>query len=540
MDNKQSKNKSLDDFWDIKQLIPKKKNPAYTTHINQKSTTPVEIIAPPLSTENNEISGFTVKRYIPPHESGSINKPEDFLWQETYKPEGSLIHSVNVKKYKPSYNYYSGFANDVAKYSDVKGTCCDFLPFFSYVPQYDQMNERQLNYYLWFRECLRCGRAIKADQGYLLLYVFELINEPTSTPSLNLQQLMTVFEEYGNEFPSISARLADWICDYGLVHKLPPPAHRSSAIIKKLRVLKEYFIHLPTDDMERCAKTLLAYCCSYDYRTSKFYSPQSKELFDKYINGAIEVAVRFYSSDGELLSGAQTGDSVVSRDAFAGALCIANERYRIDISFCSFSRSNELRFIIGDVVKYAENKIRAHIGIKSKMTVYSLSVELRTLIDAYFLNNLPSKRQSKASVERQEYDVLYDLPKKQLSLSEAARIEADSWSTTAELIEAFDDGSNIEASEYNAIVDTELKSEDAESCDRAGDGDPFLQYRPFIDAVLCGDMRTLHELAKGLGKMADGIIDEINEIAYETIGDSLIEDDGNGVYKVVEDYCNMF
>ena len=237
-----SKNKSLDDFWDIEQLLPKKKShtPAYI-----RPPSPAEVVSEPKVTESEDESSYTIKRYIPPYNGSHVSRPDDFLWTEDYEPESSLIHRITVKKYKTSYNYYSGFASDMQSNYKLVGAPCDFVTFFSYGPQYDQMNREQLDYYLWFRECLRAGKSIKADQGYILLYIFELINY-TEDPTKNLQQLMSVFEIYGGEFPAIAIRLADWICDYGFVHRLPPPARRSSDIVKKLRVLKEYFIHRHT------------------------------------------------------------------------------------------------------------------------------------------------------------------------------------------------------------------------------------------------------------------------------------------------------
>ena len=172
MAEKNSKNKLLDDFWNIEQLIPQNK---LQNSVYPKNTTPVEIEASPAKPILDDSSEFTVKKYIPPYESGNIRKADDFEWEDTYIPDSSLIHRVAVKKYKSSYNYYVGFKKDAVKYKELNGEPCDFVPFFSYVPQYDQMNEKQFRYYLWFRESVRNEKTIKADQGYILLFIFELI-----------------------------------------------------------------------------------------------------------------------------------------------------------------------------------------------------------------------------------------------------------------------------------------------------------------------------------------------------------------------------
>ena len=91
---------------------------------------------------------------------------------------------------------------------------------------------------------------------------------------------------------------------------------------------------------------------------------------------------------------------------------------------------------MGDVVNYAENKIRAHISVKSRLTVYSLPNDLREVIDLYFVNNLPNVRRIvKKQSKPEEYEALYDLPRKKLDLHNADKIEQESWNTTKELVE---------------------------------------------------------------------------------------------------------
>ncbi|MBQ8848853.1 MAG: TerB N-terminal domain-containing protein [Clostridia bacterium] len=537
MDNKNSRKKELDDFWDISELIPRKSD----SFGHPKSTDTVEIVAAPKSTELfDKESSTLIKRYIPPHSGNSeLSAKAQFDDVESYAPDASLIHRVTVKKHKTAYNYYGAFLKDAINYMDTRGTPCDYIPFFSYVPQYDQMNDEQRAYYFWFRENARRGNFIKTDQGYLFLYVFELLN---LGKRLNVKEtqyiLMSLWNEYNGVFPAISSKLADWICDYSLLHHLSPPVNLSSNIIKKVISLKEFYISLPKGDMKRCAQTLMCYCSSYDYRSSKFYTDQNKELFDTHILGALTVAVRYYSQDGNILSGLNFGDSTISRDVYSGAVCVSDEKYRIEVDFCSFSRSNELRFFVGDIVRYSENKLRAYIGVKSKMTVYSVTVELRRLIDEYFTSSLPSKHQIKQkATEKHEYDVLYDVPIKPLSLSEAAKIEAGSWETTKELISAFDESIDaLDIFEEKTVPEIDSREESA----AAADGDVFEKYRAVIISLINGNLSAISDFAKATGKMSDSIIDEINEIAYDSFGDLLIEDDGTGNYSVIDDYKSYF
>ena len=530
-----SDKEKLDEFWDLSSLVPKKS----VSFSPAPSVESVEITVPPSENNSSDSESDTViKRYIPPYNGNSkLTLDEQFEKIESYEPKSALIHRVTVKKKKTQYNYYAEFLKNAMEYIDVKGVRCDFVPFFSYVPMYDQMTREQLSYYFWFRENARKGTYIKTDYGYLFVYIFEILNLGRRLDVKQSQHiLMSLWNEYQEEYPAISGKLADWICDYSLLHRLPPPTSVSSKIIQKVHSLKEYFICLPKDDMQRSVMTLMRYCSSYDYKTSKFYTPQNKSLFDKYIVGALTVAVEFYSANGNILSGFDGNDSTVSRDIYAGAVCVAEQRYRIKVSYCSFSRSNELRFLIGDIIKYSENKLRAYIGVKSKMTVYSLSTELRGLIDNYFGQSLPQKRQAKSVIEKHDYDTLYDIPKKPLSLSNAAKIEEISWNTTNELVGAFEEENEVQVQSEKAVKLEEAPVEFTEK----RNNDAFAQYRNIISATINGDKNAIKTFAKGQGKMADSVVEAINEIAYEVFGDLLVEDDGMGNYTVIEDYRNHF
>ncbi len=525
----------LDDFWDLSSLVPQKS----ISFSPVTAVEPVEITAEPNKKDEADGKNDTViKRYIPPYNGNSrLTLDEQFEKIESYEPKGALIHRVTVKKRKTQYNYYAEFLKNAIEYIDVKGYKCDFVPFFSYVPMYDQMTNEQLSYYFWFRENAKNGTFIKTDYGYLFVYIFEILNLGTRMDVKEAQCiLMSLWNEYQEEYPAISGKLADWICDYGLLHRLPPPTSVSSKIIQKVHSLKEYFICLPKDDIQRCVLTLMRYCTSYDYKTSKFYTPQNKPLFDKYIIGALSVAVKYYSTDGNILSGFDCNDSTVSRDVYVGAVCVAEQKYRIEVSYCSFSRSNERRFLIGDIIKYSENKLRAYIGVKTKMTVYSLATELRGLIDNYFAEALPPRRTSKPVTEKHDYDILYDVPAKPLSLSNAAKIEEISWNTTNELVGAFEEENDKQEPIKDISIPKALPIEDT----LKQDNDPFELYRQVILATLNSDKNAIAVFAKAQGKMTDSVVEAINEIAYDVFGDLLIEDDGVGNYTVIEDYKNYF
>lgn len=529
----------LDDFWDLSSLVPK----SHPT-ISRRQSTEIRAVEisdshckEPLKSESGSSQSDTViKRYVNPlhYEQKKIRR-ESFEHSESYYPENSLLHKVTLKKRKSEYRLYGEFVEDARRYSNLEGDEVAFEPYYSYVPQYNQLTDAQVNYYLWWRKCFREGVYIKTDYSYVLLYVFELINLGKEQDVIYAQgQLARLWNTYHKEYSALASKLATWICDFSLIHRLPMPKTAEHGIGKHAPALKEFYLEMPKGDYAACARSLIKYGTEYDYRSSKFANQENREIFDRHIFGAMLSAVEFYSKDGVLLSELASEDSRLVRNSFEGALCASEQRYEIEVKYCSFSRSNELRYIMGDIVKYAENKIRAYLGIKSRLSVYSVSGELQRVIDAYFENSLINKpRASKKKEEKQEYDALYDLQSNTLSLEKAKRIEQDSWGVTIDLISAFESADIlINPAEAPMTANTQESAEPSSLSEALGECLEFARSIKSQNADAC------KSFAAKQGKLIESVIDEINEIAVEIIGDTLIEEGDEG-YEIIDCYRDL-
>ena len=528
----QTKGYNIDSFWDISSLVPAsreirtKRNNISLTSVNTNEKV----------SDDNSSGKLTVMCL-----NTKDSTEQKFDSETSYTPENSLIHNVTLKKRTSSLHYYDDFLKDGEKHLYEEADLAEFVPFFSYVPQYNQLNSEQLKYYIYWRSLVRNNVFEKTDYSYILLYIFELLNLANDKNASEYQErLAKIWNAYHKEYPMLEGKLIQWICDFSLLHKLQPPMCADPSIVTVAPTLKEFFISLPKGDFEACVKTLLKYCTSYDYTTSKFATKENIALFNRYVSGALRVAVHFFSDGENILSKLSNEDSFMTRDAFAGALCTNQIRYSIEIKYCSFSRSNELRYLVGDIVKYAENKIRAHLGIKSRLTVYSISTQLKELLDNYFKNNLLPNRSASAKKEApQEYDVLYDLPIKPLSLENAMKIEESSWSTTNELVEAFVDEKQDTVTQTIAplLLDI-MQADEIITCDNEEDEvkKALELYKDWVFAIDNNDVSLLKKLSLESGKMIEAVVDEINEIATEVIGDILIEENDNGEYVIIDCY----
>ena len=531
----QSTRREKDDFWDISSLVPPRpkaiKKPPVT-----RDTSAVEILSAP----RDEAKPYRVEdavlteHYVRPPTREAKPTP-----LSVYTPTDSLLHEVRVYAWGQRYEYYERFRAHARGLYKKEGEACECVPFFSYMPQYEQMSTAQLAYYLWWRTNFRKQVYLEAEYSYLLLYLYELINLCDVMPPREVQDAMLrLWTNYRRHDPRLDASVREWLCDHALLYQLDAPVlprREVSDMIGGAR-LKEYYVPLGGNG-EALVDAVLFFCNNYDYTKSKFFTEETAKDYHRVLRGALAVAIDYLRErDGNVLTGGG-GVSTVSRDAFSGAICSYQLKRRIEVDYTSFSHTHELRYIMSDVLKYAENGLRATRGVKSRLSVYAIEVPLRERLDAYLALALPQKTRAAKQEEVPAYERRYDLPVREVSPKRAAEIEAASWQTTKRLVEAFEEETPLDGVNFEEVKPQTSKNETAEVVETPVEG---------LAATL-GELCTLVRLladenvtgarafARECGRMLDALVDRVNEAAVDALGDIIIEDTGEG-FALVEEY----
>lgn len=534
-----------DDPSDKEKPVPRRENPPVVRQ--GFDTSAVEITSYLPDDAGGERSGSALTAKYSPKPTAP-QAPDD-----EYAPAPPLIRGVKIFRWKNSYNYYEEFRRDALRLLTAKGTPCAPVAFFSYVPQYVQLTEAQLRYYLCFRDCVRRGSCPKdADYSYVLLLIYEIINLGDAADTREGQELLcSIWSGYREVYPRLDRYLADWICDYSLIHHLPPPVGICDRGLADNSTLKEFYVYYGEGENISLgyAHALMRFCSGYDYRKSKFAVGDNLALYDKHLSGALARVIDACSGGGHMLSAALLAENRITRDAYSGALCASEMKRRLEISYCSFSRSHELRFIVSDILKYAENRLRGYLGIKSKLSVFGLPKPLAAAIDAYFDDNLMPVRHIKdfsPALPEETYERLYDAPVSAFSPENAARIEELSWKTTRLLVDAFggegrsEDGASPKEKALPSVSKEVAPPEKVDENDRETLHSALdAEMLAFIYAVMRGDAAEADRLSKKRGLLADAFADEINSVAADAIGDVILEDCGEG-FGVIEDYREFF
>ena len=582
------------DFWNLDQYIKKRPSPAAVkpfpksaveavtveSSVTTPSTKATPVTSSPFSIPKQNGSGDSViTRFIPPHKDPAFAK-KHVLFE--YTPQNPLIKSVKICSDRPSEKVFVDtnlFIRERRALLSRKASECPYAPYYSYSPRYSQMSRAQLSYYLWWRENTRNGIFLKADESYVILYAYELAaTGEGEDKGAALNMLCSLLQNYTDKELNTVYRLMirDIICDFCLVHGLPAPTKQLGMMGRYLLTssfLPEFFIDLSQSNCSDTAEIGLFSISMYDFRRSKAYNKETSKLFTSALSGAIcailndQEAFKALTSFTEAVYGCVTAE----RKPFARMINIVNKSITLEITYHQLSG---VQSTVTDAMRYSENKIREHLGVKNKLHIMGLNPYIKAAIDAYFEANYPAKpvvdrRRKNTAVsedEPHEYDHFYDAPKVEISPERALEIERESWSTTKILTEAFADSEKdtaLNSPTLNApelviepIFDVapikqepkqpQLKAEIAPTTQESAQSTLFSQIKDEIGEIaefitLCKLQRTVEQrkFASSHSLTLDEIADTINECAANVFGDIILEDAG-GYYTIIEDYVDQF
>ena len=529
----------LDDFWDISKLVPKKRNsiPSFSTH------TPVSDVISEVSVSDDKSSVISDEdRKI----DFSLYKSESDSDKEEYSyvpPSSKLIQKVTIKPSRDRFDFYDTFRKAALIYFDYKCPKTEFTPFYSYKPQYSQMTPEQKKYYFYWRDELRRKHFLKTDYSYIYLYVYEILNLPEKIgKEEGLSLLLEVWCAYREELPRLDLNFSVWIQDYCLVYELECPFDSIKNFlfdVINVSSFKEFYL----SDIGRGGNgvsAMLAYLSDYDWHRGKYASAGNTDMYRMHIEGAMRLVFASIFDD-EIIG--KSDVNKITRTAFPGSLCTHTVKCILEIEYLSVSSSPELRRSITAALKYTENKLRAILGVKSRLAVKDLPDSMRKIIDRYFEYEFARLKKEKERANMPEYEKLYEVANEKVSFEDAIEIEKASWRMTARLIEGTEefeafaaedalDGCNIPetSEEYEEKSDV---SESGTECDTYGLSEAAIA---FLSAVLNNDTDTASAVSKEHKKMPEAIAEEINEAFADNFGDVIIEQTDVGEFKVIDDY----
>lgn len=464
----------------------------------------------------------------------------------------------------PFYNRERHFAKEARKRVNERGEPAPFAPFMSYWPTYEHMMESQQRWYFYWRSEVRAGRYPDTDLSYIFVYVYELINGVGwSDPQEGFEELNRIWMAYGGRYPQLNAYLKDWLADFAFVHALDVPlleiitrgggSYPEDLLdMELLRMFKKQPSQIPLD--------LLLALSDYDLRRSKFYQGPGKadlELWVPRIVGMLDAFLcqtqgirlidkfhpgRERTTERYLFRSAVYDDSLYGRTIALGTVPLSSHR--------------PLRKCITQTIRYAENRLRELRGFRGRLRGVVMEPETARLIDRFLEKEFAAQTAAKPRIEIDaeklaalKRDSDYVRSRLAIGYEEGGETAAQASSgLAAELGPQADlDSEAALDSEDNVAPEQEVGKEDGESLAYWDLPQLDEDWTSFAEQLDSGQLEALLALkspapdsalaavAEAYGTMPELILDEINQLAMETIGD-LVVDEG----RIVPEYMDFF
>jgi len=400
-------------------------------------------------------------------------------------------------------------------------------------PMYYNMKNDELRCYFTWRTRYRQGALPAAQNAFLLLYAFELLNLiGVQTAEEGYTMLEKLLEDYGQSFPAIRRQLIQWLPDFAAYYELPAriddsreaaaitilrhSAHTDEELLLALDMLSRYHLKDSRLFLARPAETAAVLKAVYQAMLTH-YAETKKLSFPAFLLGEQKRQQHI------MFEGAVFHHRTLqkNRDVRLSPLCTYhcfNGEWAKE-TFCSDPRSDR----IGALLRTFDSVLREALNFKGKLKAGELPEGDEEVIRLAVREYYEEQKRKNAPVIR-------------LDESELAAIRAAAAHTTDMLTLPEDEAEPAETIAA-PVSQPEVTAADSPEEDSMDTELPDLPLSaPALALLLCLLSGESYQPLTDAGQMLSVLADEINENLYDSIGDTVIEMADDDTPVLIEDY----
>ncbi|MFX1516620.1 MAG: TerB N-terminal domain-containing protein [Promethearchaeota archaeon] len=427
------------------------------------------------------------------------------------------------------------------------------VPLYQFQPNYHDMTNAQLKWYFYWRNQVKNGNFLSAQLGYIILYIYEIINDiGIQDPQEGYKRLLSIWEYYRIDNTELDDYFPEWIAEYSIINNIPVDTieelyhtilsrldgreqrdlryeltelllshYQNEAFnkipIKMLYELVGYLNFLPYTRLDDSVRTTM------DLHVKNILNEVNTYYLQKHNKGLLE----FYSSTKK-----RRIPFVLAR--YFGETDILEVK----------GYSRQFLNFLDNTIRFIHNRFR-DIELdptKTRLKVAVPDPEVEALIDYYFIDNLNATnitpKYSKIALQVQSGDLDVDQLKIKALTEESDEIQT--LLTTSDTFEQEETTSIIEEVPEEPVnqgfLQEEVKSE-LDEWNAFSSRLTDLQHQ-VLRALVANETpkEQLDQIAEQTGTLPEAIIESINEIALETIDDIIIDSD---LFTIIDEYLDM-
>ncbi|MGF7048963.1 hypothetical protein J2T13_003471 [Paenibacillus sp. DS2015] len=455
-----------------------------------------------------------------------------------------------------------------------------FIPYMNYWPTYDSMTTVQSKWYFYWRGAVRRGEYPDTDLSYIFLYVYELINGVGWTNAVDGYHLMVaVWVAYRDRHLKLNGYLIDWIADYALLHQLDVSLDIFDEVLQQLSgdLLEIEMSRRFNADPLDVPFPLMLKLSDYDISKSKFYNEGGRVLIQEYAPKVLALvdSYLFKQQNMRLINIFYPG-LPLDKERFVFQSAMYDDSLygsTVTVHVTRISEHIPLREFMTQLVRTIENKLREIRHFKGKLRGIELEPELERLVSRYLdreLNGLPAREQKGPAVVidveklaklQQDSEFVRDIltvdlddvnvddtsaDERHIEPMESKKSHKREDSDAGKLqLQSIDDKNIDKNNTLDVLVECEpMVSTSSISWNTTGLPD---EWREWVQALSPSYLEALYTLKQGLGyselqriaqdvgTMPELLLDGINEVAMDILGDLVIDGD-----VIMEEYVPLF
>lgn len=324
----------------------------------------------------------------------------------------------DIKESNINTSYYANtsvnkFITDMKTFEKKSGAKVPFVPFMAYWPTYDSMQRPQKAWYFYWRTEVRNGNYIDTDLSYIFIYVYELLSGfGWKDEREGYNKLMAVWMQYRKRYPKLDDYLFSWTFDFSWLHNLEyiEPAFDGIRLPHQ-QAIKDILIDKHREDKPlKLPLALIDSLCDYSLIGSKFYKDGHQLLIQEAIPRVIalvDAALIRKKNRGILSIYGPNRTRKQSYFIFQSAVCPDADK-KVDISVKAYTSSQTLRSYINEIVRFAENTLRAIYGYRGRLRGVTVEEETAALIEKFLRKEYVFSNESKADSPTENIEVKLD------------------------------------------------------------------------------------------------------------------------------------